>query len=625
MNDVDAAEVGSTTPSVETALDIEPIDLPVVGPGDADPVWPWRIPGKLWQHALGLAVLLAVLVPVLYNGAVVSADEGAVLSQVEILSTTGSWGIENPIPEVDPDGKWFGIDISDQAGTTHFPYAKHAVYPLAVKPLYELGGMRAVVAASALGTLVAAVFAALIARRVTGQVGGRSSSGSLDIATLWIVGVISPVFFDSFWVIAHSIGAAFAALAVYSAIRVVEDRRLIFTVVLATAVVGAVLFRSEGMLLGLALGGACGLVALRSLDRRTARSPRAIVTGVDRLAVAAGVIAGGCSAVAWWIDGRIHSEIVGTTIAPFSIRVPEETSWLASRASGIWASMLRPQLLGATAAGTIFLGIALLVVIASLYARFKPTETAIIRGAAILISIGALGALALPKAPVPGLLIAFPLLSVGLLSLRRPQLRSSSAQLIVIMAGAYGLTIVATQYPVGGSMEWGGRFFHLVLPVLVPVLLVSVAAAGRRLDRVTARISLASLATVSVVLVVFAVGTIVRIHSFTADLVDNVVELADSTASADDPGGPVVVSNMEAVGRLAWRQAVQARYLKVTESEDLGVVSERLAAAGVEEFVFAAAYHQTEDRNRLDEYTMVADRTVTVGQWKLYVMRLAGA
>ena len=54
---------------------------------------------------------------------------------------------------------------------------------------------------------------------------------------------------------------------------------------------------------------------------------------------------------------------------------------------------------------------------------------------------------------------------------------------------------------------------------------------------------------------------------------------------------------------------------------DLPVVARRLAAAGVSEFVFAAAFHQDRDMRRLDGFAPVPARTERVGQWRLYVMR----
>jgi hypothetical protein len=414
------------------------------------------------------------------------------------------------------------------------------------------------------------------------------------------------LFFDSFWVIAHSVGAAFATGAVLAAVRVVEDRRPAWLPALVATVAGAVMFRSEGMLFGLALGGA--LIAVAAFRR-------------DRLAAGAGALAAATAAGAWWLDGRIYSAIVGTALEPFAIH-DQSASWLQGRLRGAWSSVLRPQLLAPTLAGGLFLVIAASTVIAAAYVRFRPRETGVIRGASAVVIAASLAALVLPKAPVPGLLIAFPMLPAGLLLIRGRGVAGSAARIVAGTAAIFVAAVLATQYPVGGSMEWGGRFFHLAIPMIVPLVLNALLGARRRLDVTTSRLAGAAVAVSAVTLSVFAVGSIVRIHSITDDLVANVVTLSRSTASADDDGGPVVVSNMEAVGRLSWRESVRSRYLRVTESRDLPTVAKRLRSAGVAEFVFAAPYHQG-DRHRLHGYVTVPGRTVSVGQWRLYVMRLA--
>jgi len=172
--------------------------------------------------------------------------------------------------------------------------------------------------------------------------------------------------------------------------------------------------------------------------------------------------------------------------------------------------------------------------------------------------------------------------------------------------------VVATQYAVGGSMEWGGRFFHLAIPALVPVVLVSLDGARSRLDPTTRRVTGAAIVAVSAVLVVFAVGSVARLQSQSGDLARAVHDLAD---------GRVVVTNFESLGRFTWKDAVHGRFLSVPESDDLGTVAARLADEDIDEFVFAAPYRQETDRARLEGYEPVDGRTRTVGEWELSVMR----
>ena len=62
--------------------------------------------------------------------------------------------------------------------------------------------------------------------------------------------------------------------------------------------------------------------------------------------------------------------------------------------------------------------------------------------------------------------IAAGLLTAGLIVLSRTALATDAAKLVLGTSALFALAIVGTQYKVGGSMEWGGRFFHLALPAL---------------------------------------------------------------------------------------------------------------------------------------------------------------
>lgn len=588
-------------------LEFEPIELPTP-PDEARAPGEARVPGRRWTslpiHAALLALLLAILVPLLDDGSMMSADEGAMLAQLEVLDTSAAWALPNPYPEVDPEGRWFGFEKSDRSGDEFYPYAKHAVYPATMRPLFALGGQRAVLFASAFGTWCAAVLAARLARRIDRR---------LDVPTLWVVGVVSPVFFDSFWVIAHSIGAAFATGATVAAVAAIVDRRWRYVVPAFVALVGAAWFRSEGVLFALSLGVGAGLVAMRPvLAERRLRS-------VDRIAL---VIAGS-SAVAGVaaraVDARLSGSIVGETVEPFQI-ASGSTSWLAGRLQGVWSSVLRPQLMDPTAAGGIFLMIALLGIVGAVYVRRSPHEVALIRTVAAAAIALALVAVWFRKAPVPGLLVAFPLLPVGVILLRRPAWSDTTTRLVVGTAAVFCLAVLVTQYSIGGSMEWGGRYFHLALPVVVPVLLASIRAAGATLDRTTARLGATALAVVSAVLLVFSVGTVTRLHDATKPLVDGVIATAESTGQQR----PIVVTNMEALARLTWRQSTHARYLAVPESEELTEVAERLRSDGVEEFVFASAWEHDEDRALLVGYEPRPGRTVRVAGWRISLMRVVG-
>jgi hypothetical protein len=106
---------------------------------------------------------------------------------------------------------------------------------------------------SVLGTWSAAVAAGLIARRLDPAYG---------IWALWITGIASPLVFDAYLVIAHSIAAALAGFAFLGLDQALKGKPKALLYALPAAVC-MVLLRSEGVLLTLALGAAIGLSAIR--------------------------------------------------------------------------------------------------------------------------------------------------------------------------------------------------------------------------------------------------------------------------------------------------------------------------------------------------------------------------
>lgn len=144
------------------------------------------------------------------------------------------------------------------------PFAKHAVYPFILTPLYRIAGVNRLVALS-MATVAAALLSALLARGLHAR---------LAKPTLWVVGLASPLLIDGYLVIAHTIGAALAAggmLAVIAAQR--RPRAGPLAAAVACFGLGALL-RNEIVLLGAAVVVVVGVQAIRR------RSPGGAVVGV---------------------------------------------------------------------------------------------------------------------------------------------------------------------------------------------------------------------------------------------------------------------------------------------------------------------------------------------------------
>ena len=524
----------------------------------ASPWWRrvWRL--RLGVHVAALAVALVALVPVVGPNVSFSADEGAAIIQARHLARGDGWVVDHPVPEADPDGANYPLELSARGPDGTVPFAKHPLYALLLAGASRLGGVTAMVLLSVAGAVAAATVAAALA--------GRMGRG-LARPALWAVGVGSPLLFDGYLVIAHTLGAALTAGAVLCAVRALEDRRRwpppravagVFA-----CVATAVLLRTEATLFGVALALTVVVTAV------VRRHPAALTT-----AAAAAVATAGATLV----EGRWVRHLVGgppTTTGSFGVTA----TGLSARLHGLRVTWLMPSYTGSRAHDLALLAALGLLVAAAVAARRRPTDrtgVTFLAGAAALAAVGALATG--PEQLVPGLLVALPLLPAGVLLLRRAELRSPAAALGAGTFALFGVGVLATQYPQGGSGEWGGRYFALGLPLVVPVALAGLAAHKERVDRVAARAGAAALVVCTAAVSVMAVTSLRASHRFTADLMGRIERGGEQVGDR-----PVLVTTVPAIPRLAWRTFDRQRWLLAGDG-DLSAVVGRLRAAGVTRF-----------------------------------------
>ena len=154
-----------------------------------------------------LAVVLGAVFLVVGHHQIADADEGAALAQAQVVAETGAWSMP-ATSELDPTGDWFPVHNSPIIGDQAFPFTRPPLYPATIGPLLEAGGLGAV-----LGVHVLALVARSPRRR---RVGERLRAGR-GIQTMWLAGALSPLLFDGYWAIAHTIVAAGAVWAVWAA------------------------------------------------------------------------------------------------------------------------------------------------------------------------------------------------------------------------------------------------------------------------------------------------------------------------------------------------------------------------------------------------------------------------
>jgi hypothetical protein len=521
----------------------------------------WNAP--LWAHVAALGLLLTALLAVVGTHASFSADEGAVIIQARSLARGDGWIVEHPVPQADPDGANYPLELSSKGPEGVAPFAKHPVYALVLAGMERLGGIRAMVGLSLVGTLVAAGVAAALASRIGGP--------GLARPALWGVGLGTPLFFDGYLVIAHTVGAALAGAAVLTAAVAVDRRRPVLALAVAPLAGLAVLFRTEALLYSLALAVVAGVLALRR-------------TGSTRVvaAVVAAASAGGAAAAAL-AERSWAAAIVGGTPLSTGGGPPAGDGFLADRFHAFVLTWLRPTYDGGPVDVALVV-MAVAAVLAVIVAGRHPGDDGPVRllaGAAAVASV--LAVVAGRGAVVPGLLVACPLVAAGLFAFRRADLGAGPhATLAAGTCAGFAVAVLATQYSTGGSGEWGGRYFALGLPVVVPLCLVALRRVGERLNHATQRVGAAAMVVCSVSLAALAIGGLRDTHQFTGRLVAAIDRTARTVApSATGDDRPVILTTEPAIPRSAWATFHRQRWM-LARSDDLSGVVDRLRAAGVD-------------------------------------------
>ncbi len=251
--------------------------LSIVG-GDGSGRSPERRPPRpvpsLGRHQLVLAVVLFALIPVAGLDAVWSADEGALLYQIDAVVAGRGWTFPHPFPTADPSGTWFPIHLASWAadagsgrlgpsddcrstvdGCRYIVLAKHAGYLQVTAGLYRLGGYGALIVASVASTVAAAAATARLA---------AMADRTAAVPALWIAGLASPLFMASYVAWGHTAAAAlvgWAAVLLLGADRSVAGRGAGLALLFL-----ACLVRTEAPMAGLAIGFA--LMAISVLESR---------------------------------------------------------------------------------------------------------------------------------------------------------------------------------------------------------------------------------------------------------------------------------------------------------------------------------------------------------------------
>jgi hypothetical protein len=189
---------------------------------------------------------------------------------------------------------------------------------------------------------------------------------------------------------------------------------------------------------------------------------------------------------------------------------------------------------------------------------------------------------------ITGLVPAFPVLVAGLILVRRELMDRPAARVLLAGSVVGALAVWATSYPVGGSAEWGGRYFHALLPLVTPVAVAALAAALPSLGRSSARVAVAGLVVVSLALTVLEVRVALNLRLRAETVVTRVADAAE-LVDPGDGADPVVVSRNPGLARASFDLLDERRFLYVstdTSPEDLRDLGTGLADLGIERFLY---------------------------------------
>ncbi|MFN8036525.1 MAG: hypothetical protein U0V73_11370 [Acidimicrobiia bacterium] len=572
------------------------------GPGGRAPIRGPGVLARLWAlpvaaHSAVLLVVLVALLPFVGTSGIFSADEGAAIVQARQLARGDGWVTPYAFTRIDPQQRAFPLELSDPGRGGFAPFAKHPAYALVLAGADRAGGVTAMFVLSALGTAVAALFGGLLAARC---------HPSIARPALWVVGLASPLLFDSYLLIAHALGAACVAGATWAALRYVDDRRWWHLVGMTVALCGAAALRTEALLFAGALGGV--LVGL-GIGRR-ATGP--MVAGLGAWAAAAAVKV---------VEPRIVTILIGTpTVTSRNSSHIVSHGVLDDRWNAFVTTWLRPSYGAFERGAALLVPLACLVVAGALLARRRPSDTSglvvisglVVATSALIVLFGA--------DTVPGLVVAFPLLLAGFLVTRRSDLVATTPRVLFLVSIAFAALVLATEYRVGGSGEWGGRYFAIGLPVACPYALFALRGVGTRLDARSCRFALVAVVASCAALSILGLRVLRANHERSAS---NAALAARVSARTDpgDGGPPVIVTNEAVLPRAMWRSFPNRRLL-LTPRGRVGEYLRRVDGAGVAELTFATRDPRL-DLGRLGSPYRVV-RVVRLGRgtgWRYAVLR----
>lgn len=423
-------------------------------------------------------------------------DVGGKSATLAAMTERGDWDADLGYwnEDVDPDGEFFPY-----AHTTHTSdgqWVNTTSLPMiyTMRPFYAAGGAHLALVVPMAGAVVAALAAAALERRL--------SPGSHGLRSFWLVGLGSPAAVYALDLWEHTWGLAAMAIGAIGVFDVIENRRPLAAAAIAGLGFGlAATMRQEALVYGFV----AGLTVLAFVFRRRG--------------VAASLVAGGAMGAAAAVPLVVHTLVEysmfggALRIARSAGTVGENSDSLVDKldTAGLTVVAMFNGSHPVTQLFGVLLAVALVWVTADVLADRRPHASKLLTIASFaLFAI----VLAVEFRPVPGLLAAAPLATVGAFIALRDR------QWLPISLGLAPIPLVLlVQFTAGAAFQWGGRYLLLSGLVLAVTAVVGLAA-HRQL--------LGPLLAASLVITLYGVGWAGARSNGAVDARDTVVAVTSS-------------------------------------------------------------------------------------------------
>jgi hypothetical protein len=508
-----------------------------------------RRPGLI---ALGFVVVGYLYLTVAGLDSSVTVDDGFYQLPVTSLRAGGEWTFDYVLADVDPDGDAAQWTVGPSENG-FFTNVRRPLWVLALVGADLVGG----IPGQRLFVLASGAAAVVVAAKLFQQAGSPRRA--------WVAAALtgaSPIAFNSLQFWAHAPTAAVTGMVMWLSLRAMDAERRVPATTFALGVLGAGLapaIRTDGSIYMLAIALVVGLSGVR---RR--RVDVAVFGGVVAAAAVVSHLLTS-QALTWITGGPVE---VSTAPTARALLTRGSTS-LGSRieafietfVSGYWEGDLAYVLL-------------LVPLLAMAYAVVLIRRTDY-RAASIVIAVAAVAwVVRMVLAPddfATGLLGAWP---VALLVFAEPLAgRTMGEKRILAILGFAFLGVAATQYDVGGGLNWGGRFLSAAIPGLAVLITAT-------LHRLPVRPAFDLLRPA-----VLGLAAVVTLGSLAADWETRTShgQQVDVLERAE-PEQPVVTSS-PALPNLAWRTYPDVQFVWVRDDDHAEVVADVLREAGYESVV----------------------------------------